>query len=37
MLIDDLHKKHVHYRKVNVLAKHISDLLPQNCMVLDVG
>jgi SAM-dependent methyltransferase len=36
-LIERIHNKYVHARRIEVLARHLCDLLPRNAAVLDVG
>lgn len=36
-VIDTVHDRYVHSRRVNVLRQHLANLLPQNARVLDVG
>jgi SAM-dependent methyltransferase len=36
-LIENIHGKHVHSRRIHVLSKHLAALIPNNASILDVG
>lgn len=36
-LIEHIHNQYVHARRIDVLARHLCDVLPKNATVLDVG